>query len=514
MRTYSITTGNKHRSRGGLGFGSIGESHSNPSNSSSRSTFLAGAGASSAAATSQVQQLPRLSPAEGNNNDDDDNDQQVKSRRRKQRLLQQKRGRGGKYGNGFLTVRGGVLALGALCLVLSIMAIRRLRVQKSRHAVQRRERAERLFHERLGHHHGKKLPNKDPTKPVLMNPKVPERKVMQHNQAKEGQPPAKDVDVHQQLAHVPTIPYERNRLLNDVFQQHRGGGSQANIVLQALLQYLNHDVQNNVDGGMRWIRPYLLPPLPGGQPRELQDNKDSFLRGGRKNFERPQEFFKIRRSKQHMKWQDEWDAMSTQEQNRGPAIDYTNASKYTYPPITPNPPPAHSYPILRPLGQIMSDWKQDEDFHGVIHESLMHFNYSNPLEVEMAKRYREAKVPFKFYNVPEVMAATQTWTDEYVDAHYRGQRQAPRPQGTAQESPNNYFAFFYPEKWNVDTVGLPPTRNTDWSFAQWAAHARYADAVRLSPHQPHFYWQSGIPASERHEPHDRWTFVSRDVRTE
>jgi len=60
-------------------------------------------------------------------------------------------------------------------------------------------------------------------------------------------------------------------------------------------------------------------------------------------------------------------------------------------------------------------------------------------------------------------------------------------------------------------MGLPPTRNNDWSYAKWAEHAVYADAVNLTADQPHFYWQSGVPPEERYQDRSKWTFISRDL---
>jgi len=60
-------------------------------------------------------------------------------------------------------------------------------------------------------------------------------------------------------------------------------------------------------------------------------------------------------------------------------------------------------------------------------------------------------------------------------------------------------------------MGPPPYRNNDWTYRKWSKHAKFADATRLSFDKPHFYWQSGVPKEERFQPHDQWTFVSRDL---
>jgi hypothetical protein len=169
-----------------------------------------------------------------------------------------------------------------------------------------------------------------------------------------------------------------------------------------------------------------------------------------------------------------------------------------------------------PLKELMEIWPQDELDHppSPIYEDLIHFDYNDPDDMAAATKFRDAKLPFKVINVPEVTAAGEKWTDEYVSNNfdstfsYEG---VPTSEGMAQESPDNYFAWFLALIWEVDTMGVPPTRNNDWSFNKWAQHARYADRVGLDPNQPHFYWQSGVDSKERYLDESHWTFVSRDL---
>ncbi|KAL3908160.1 MAG: hypothetical protein SGILL_008591 [Bacillariaceae sp.] len=60
-------------------------------------------------------------------------------------------------------------------------------------------------------------------------------------------------------------------------------------------------------------------------------------------------------------------------------------------------------------------------------------------------------------------------------------------------------------------MGIPPTRNNDWSYAKWAKHAQYADHVGLPANQPHFYWQAGVDKKERKQDPKEWCFISRDL---
>jgi hypothetical protein len=271
-------------------------------------------------------------------------------------------------------------------------------------------------------------------------------------------------------------------------------------------------MMENVHGGIRWIRPYLLPGMD-----DLDDDEYDPRQRQRKN---AQELFRSKRNGKHMKWLDEWKALVNhyggQDKVPGPPVDYTDPQKYRYPPILEEPPQEGGYPKLVPLGDLMAAWDQDVDNEGIIEETLIHFNFSNPQELAMAERFRDAMVPFKLYDVPELTQAGQLWTDEYVAKEF-GVGQGifgggtGIAQGTAQESVNHFFAFFTAKNWKGERMGVPPTRNTDLNFAQWAKHARYADAIRLAPDQPHFYWQSGAEREERYMPKKDWTFISRDL---
>ena len=62
---------------------------------------------------------------------------------------------------------------------------------------------------------------------------------------------------------------------------------------------------------------------------------------------------------------------------------------------------------------------------------------------------------------------------------------------------------------HIPNLTIPPL--TANSFEKWARHARFADAVGLSPNHPHFYWQAGVDKEERMLPESEWTFISKDL---
>ncbi|GKY90817.1 hypothetical protein MPSEU_000054500 [Mayamaea pseudoterrestris] len=301
---------------------------------------------------------------------------------------------------------------------------------------------------------------------------------------------------------------------------------------------LDDEIVHNFRGGIRWTRPYLLPPLRKvvGQDDVTHQNQEQH-----KNSKAEAHFFKAtNRMRTMFDWEHEWEELLKKQQrdksggaasSLGPRVDYTDSKHYMYPPLPADehvlPPDPAIYPPLQPLSQVMETWPQDEDYdfekHGYIHEQLWHFNFTNPVELKLAQVLRDHELPFKLYNVPELVEANVKWTDDYVSAGFGGLHESnaglfgfgnnniPFASGVAQESPNNYFAFFTPKQWNVHRMGLPPTRNSDWTFSKWAKHAKYADAVQLSYDQPHVYWQAGVDRMERYSEPSKWTFISRDL---
>ena len=73
-----------------------------------------------------------------------------------------------------------------------------------------------------------------------------------------------------------------------------------------------------------------------------------------------------------------------------------------------------------------------------------------------------------------------------------------------------FFAFYSPQNWDVESMGLPPTRNNDMSYKDWSIHAKYADTIQLDTEKPHYYYQAGVSKEERYLPYNKWTYISRD----
>ncbi|GAX23087.1 hypothetical protein FisN_15Hh010 [Fistulifera solaris] len=314
------------------------------------------------------------------------------------------------------------------------------------------------------------------------------------------------------------LPSETSRLERefDKIRQPPVDSDKLQAVLDAWQKAMDLDIMRNIPCINNWIRSYLLPTK---SELKLTNMRHRTINMGPKSHKAESRFFKSERKGQRMQWEDEWDALPTSHQVRGPVVDYTNPSKYAYPSVKEASETDEDYPQLQILQQIMNRWPQDQDYIGAIHETLLHFNYSDPIERAKAERFRDLELPFKLYDIPEITAAAEKWTDDYLSdefgdhdpysKHPPAHKAPKQASGLAQESPNNFFAFFVPKLWEVKKLGLPPTRLNDWSYREWVRHARYADAVSLEAHKPHFYFQAGTSPGERFN--EDQSFITRDL---
>jgi hypothetical protein len=283
----------------------------------------------------------------------------------------------------------------------------------------------------------------------------------------------------------------------------------------------------NLHAGNQWIPSFLLPTL-AGDIHDAETVKD--------HFSEPMPnwlYFHIyRMNETHMVWEREWRDLQEQYKVKEakaaareagadadadeakqlppleqPLVEYTDPAKYKYPPVRLDLPEPGTYPEFRSLGDTVKDWPQDEDNEGIITETLMHFNYSDPVEREAARKFRDAELPFKLYDVPEIAAAGALWTDAYLTKEF--DESGLYVAGSVQEALSNYILFF--TRWDLFTLGLPPVRYNDWNYAKWNEHAKYADASRLSFDLPHYYFQAAHFLGDDYKTRTRWSFLARDL---
>ena len=249
----------------------------------------------------------------------------------------------------------------------------------------------------------------------------------------------------------------------------------------------------------KWIDVRQLPPLPGQE--DMIDR--SILEGGlgRRPEKRSAKDFRVKHAGEPpMPWEAKADddgvgryaATSSAEADPGlgpvpgqsiahhgrgitggssPRVDYTSI-EYTYPPTMSEPPAEGGYPYLEKLGTLMTRWPQDEIDNPPqpFLEQLQHCDYNDPDQMAMALKFRDEELPFKVYNVPEVVSAGRKWTDEYVSSQFDAFRRKknknrlldavlggggggnengdiPITKGHCQEAKGNFFSFFQPMNW-------------------------------------------------------------------
>jgi hypothetical protein len=176
------------------------------------------------------------------------------------------------------------------------------------------------------------------------------------------------------------------------------------------------------------------------------------------------------------------------EYRKDPSIVWPELKEYS----------SESYPEYRSLLSNLEAWNPDEPQQpNTFIETLQHFNYSDPLERAMAEKYRNAELPFKLYDVPELDEVVRRWDESYLTTAMRFEW--PR----VEESADNHFIFFIQKafpNWK------PPQKVTTMSFPQWSSLAHEADSTALPANAPHYYYVLGS------RPHDTSSsFIARDL---
>lgn len=175
---------------------------------------------------------------------------------------------------------------------------------------------------------------------------------------------------------------------------------------------------------------------------------------------------------------------------------------YGYDVILPKPSGDAPKVQLEPLIDIVTRWNPDdvENIPYPFHEKLMVFNYSNPEERVMMKKWQSVELPFKIFNIPNVNEVVDKWTDEYLS------RALDRSKGNAhvEESASNHFMYWSGTRKKKDWK--PPTKNIKMSFDRWVTLAHEADEKTLGPEDPHYYFMLGTPAGM-----NKGHFVTEDL---
>jgi hypothetical protein len=170
------------------------------------------------------------------------------------------------------------------------------------------------------------------------------------------------------------------------------------------------------------------------------------------------------------------------------SIDISSLPIPERPPVIESPQPiSSSNPACSSLYDVLSNWNPDVvEIPSSFREKIQHFDFNNPAEFEISKRYRAARVPFKLFNVPEVLHVSTLWTDEYLIEQIGND-------GMIEVSPNNHFLFANRRKKGVDKNFKYGTRfleKSEMDFTQFLKIAHAADSGKLSNSSQHFYFMA------------------------
>jgi Cupin-like domain len=167
-------------------------------------------------------------------------------------------------------------------------------------------------------------------------------------------------------------------------------------------------------------------------------------------------------------------------------------------------PESASYPVYAKLLDVITSWNPDNpDAPKDFKETLQHFDYSNPEDMIAAAKFRDAEVPFKVYNVPEIEAVAKKWDDEYLTSQFRNMIQSRH----VEKSKNNHFMYWNGNQRSNIKAYEPPTEIVDdMKFENWVRIAHHADEIKVRNESVHFYFMANAQGNGQMN-----SFISRDI---
>ena len=184
--------------------------------------------------------------------------------------------------------------------------------------------------------------------------------------------------------------------------------------------------------------------------------------------------------------------VNTYEPIKPDELPYTVSNCPLYPP--------EGYPYAWPVIDIVQNWPPDDATpRPKIYQGICVFDYET--ELEKAKIYREAEVPFVVRDDPQVLRTAERWNHP----GYMLDLMSDTPHRT-EYSPNNHFMYWIAEnpnkkkqrekrgqgrnpKFPTPPEGWkPPTKMMRMPYEEWLGHANTTDD-KLGPDHPHWYYR-------------------------
>jgi len=164
--------------------------------------------------------------------------------------------------------------------------------------------------------------------------------------------------------------------------------------------------------------------------------------------------------------------------------------------------PPDGYPYAWSAMDLVENWPPDDPTpRSKIYNGICVFDYET--ELEKAKIYRAAEVPFVVRDDPQVLRTAERWNHP----GYMLNMLSDTPHRT-EYSPNNHFMYWMAEnpnkkrkkfaqqlgrggrpKWPTPPEGWkPPTKLLRMPYEEWVGHANTTDD-KLGPDMPHWYYR-------------------------
>jgi hypothetical protein len=129
------------------------------------------------------------------------------------------------------------------------------------------------------------------------------------------------------------------------------------------------------------------------------------------------------------------------------------------------------------------------------------FNFSNLNERKIAKKYRDAEIPFKIYNIPLLNIARKKWDTTYI------RKQFTSHQVKIERNKNdNHFLFWKTEGRPVNISYKPPTEFIDMPFNSFLDYVIDVDNSNQNNISEYLYFYNDYQRSDRKK-----TFMARDL---
>ena len=162
-----------------------------------------------------------------------------------------------------------------------------------------------------------------------------------------------------------------------------------------------------------------------------------------------------------------------------------------------------TYPHYDSLLDVLQNWNPNQpNPPKYFKETIMHFNFSNIEERQLAEQYREAEIPFKLYDIPELNVAQKKWTDAYLLQALQYSRE------DVEMSKSNHFMYWNRNGFKQNGQHKPPTSLVTLSFAEWLQFARRGDALQIGNESTHYYFMTSTDPGDKGR-----SFISRDLRS-